>query len=81
MTGWGQEGPMSKLAGHDINYISLVFNSIGRKDSNPTPPLNLIGDYGGGGMHLVFGIVSGLIHALRTGEGQVVDCNGTDHFH
>ena len=75
MTGWGQEGPMSKLAGHDINYISLsgALNSIGRKDSNPTPPLNLIGDYGGGGMHLAFGIVSGLIHAFRTGEGQVVD--------
>ena len=75
MTGWGQEGPLSKLAGHDINYISLsgALNSIGRKDSNPTPPLNLIGDYGGGGMHLAFGIVSGLIHALRTGEGQVVD--------
>ena len=75
MTGWGQEGPMSNLAGHDINYISLsgALNSIGRKDSNPIPPLNLIGDYGGGGMHLAFGIVSGLIHALKTGEGQVVD--------
>ena len=75
MTGWGQEGPMAKLAGHDINYISLsgALNSIGRKDSNPIPPLNLIGDYGGGGMHLAFGIVSGLIHALKTGEGQVVD--------
>ena len=75
MTGWGQDGPMSKLAGHDINYISLsgALNSIGRKDSNPIPPLNLIGDYGGGGMHLAFGIVSGLIHSLRTGEGQVVD--------
>ncbi len=75
MTGWGQEGPMAKLAGHDINYISLsgALNSIGRKDSNPVPPLNLIGDYGGGGMHLAFGIVSGLIHALKTGEGQIVD--------
>ena len=75
MTGWGQDGPMSKLAGHDINYISLsgALNSIGRKDSNPLAPLNLIGDYGGGGMHLAFGIVSGLIHALKTGEGQVVD--------
>ena len=75
MTGWGQEGPMAKLAGHDINYISLsgALNSIGRKDSNPIPPLNLIGDYGGGGMHLAFGIVSGLIHALKTGKGQVVD--------
>ena len=74
MTGWGQEGPMSNLAGHDINYISLsgALNSIGRKDSNPFP-LNLIGDYGGGGMHLAFGIVFGLIHALKTGEGQVVD--------
>ena len=75
MTGWGQEGPMSNLAGHDINYISLTgaLNAIGRKDSNPIPPLNLIGDYGGGGMHLAFGIVSGLIHSLKTGEGQVVD--------
>ena len=75
MTGWGQNGPMSNLAGHDINYIGLsgALNSIGRKDSNPIAPLNLIGDYGGGGMHLAFGIVSGLIHALKTGEGQVVD--------
>ena len=75
MTGWGQEGPMSNLAGHDINYISLsgALNAIGRKDSNPTAPLNLIGDYGGGGMHLALGIVSGLIHSLKTGEGQVVD--------
>ena len=75
MTGWGQEGPMSNLAGHDINYISLsgALNAIGRKDSNPLAPLNLIGDYGGGGMHLAFGIVSGLIHSIRTGEGQVVD--------
>ena len=75
MTGWGQDGPMSNLAGHDINYISLsgALNAIGRKDSNPIPPLNLIGDYGGGGMHLAFGIVSGLIHSLKTGEGQVVD--------
>ena len=80
MTGWGQEGPMSKMAGHDINYISLTgaLNAIGRKDSNPLPPLNLIGDYGGGGMHLAFGIVSGLIHSLRTGEGQVVDSTMVD---
>ena len=75
MTGWGQNGPMSNLAGHDINYIGLsgALNSIGRKDSNPIAPLNLIGDYGGGGMHLAFGIVSGLIHSVKTGEGQVVD--------
>jgi len=80
MTGWGQDGPMSNLAGHDINYISLsgALNSIGRKDSNPLPPLNLIGDYGGGGMHLAFGIVSGLIHSLRTGEGQIVDSTMVD---
>ena len=75
MTGWGQEGPMSNLAGHDINYISLsgALNAIGRKDSNPLAPLNLLGDYGGGGMHLAFGIVAALIHSLKTGEGQVVD--------
>ena len=75
MTGWGQEGPMSNLAGHDINYISLsgALNAIGRKDSNPIAPLNLVGDYGGGGMHLAFGIVAALIHSLKTGEGQVVD--------
>ena len=75
MTGWGQEGPMSNLAGHDINYISLsgALNAIGRKDSNPLAPLNLIGDYGGGGMHLALGMVSGLIHSLKTGEGQVID--------
>ena len=80
MTGWGQEGPMSKMAGHDINYISSTgaLNAIGRKDSNPLPPLNLIGDYGGGGMHLAFGIVSGLIHSLRTGEGQIVDSTMVD---
>lgn len=80
MTGWGQEGPMSNMAGHDINYISLTgaLNAIGRKDSNPLPPLNLIGDYGGGGMHLAFGIVSGLIHSLRTGEGQIVDSTMVD---
>ena len=75
MTGWGQEGPLSNLAGHDINYISLsgALNAIGRKDSNPLAPLNLLGDYGGGGMHLAFGIVAALIHSLKTGEGQVVD--------
>ena len=75
MTGWGQEGPMSNLAGHDINYLSLsgALKAIGRKDSNPIAPLNLVGDYGGGGMHLAFGIVAALIHSLKTGEGQVVD--------
>ena len=75
MTGWGQDGPMSKQAGHDINYISLsgALNSIGRKDSKPSAPLNLVGDYGGGGMHLAMGILSALINSMRTGKGQVVD--------
>ena len=75
MTGWGQVGPMSQQAGHDINYISLsgALNSIGRKDSKPSAPLNLIGDYGGGGMHLAVGILSALINSMRTGKGQVVD--------
>ena len=75
MTGWGQEGPLSKTAGHDINYISIagVLNSIGRRDSNPIAPLNLIGDYGGGGMHLAVGILSAYINRLKTGEGQIID--------
>ena len=75
MTGWGQDGPLSKTAGHDINYIALTgaLNAMGRKESSPNPPLNLIGDYGGGGMHLALGMVSALIHQLKTGEGQVVD--------
>ena len=75
MTGWGQDGQMSKQAGHDINYISITgaLNSFGRNDTNPQAPLNLIGDYGGGGMHLALGIVSALLHANKTGEGQVVD--------
>ena len=75
MTGWGQDGPMSQQAGHDINYISLsgALNSIGRKDSKPSAPLNLVGDYGGGGMHLAVGILSAFINSMRTGKGQVVD--------
>jgi alpha-methylacyl-CoA racemase len=80
MTGWGQDGDMSSQAGHDINYISLTgaLNSIGRKDSNPVPPLNLIGDYGGGGMHLAVGMLSALISSLKTGKGQVVDSSMVD---
>ena len=75
MTGWGQDGPMAKQAGHDINYISLsgALNSIGRKNSNPLAPLNLVGDYGGGGMHLAVGILSALISSMKTNKGQVVD--------
>ena len=75
MTGWGQSGPLANAAGHDINYISIagVLNSIGRRDSNPIAPLNLIGDYGGGGMYLAVGILSAYINRLKTGEGQIID--------
>jgi len=75
MTGWGQDGPMASQAGHDINYISLsgALNSLGRKNSNPQAPLNLVGDYGGGGMHLAVGILSAVINSMKTGKGQIVD--------
>ena len=75
MTGWGQEGPLAHAAGHDINYISLVgaLHSIGRAGEAPVPPLNLVGDYGGGGLYLAFGIVCGLLEASKSGRGQVVD--------
>src|SRR5437867_3553982 len=75
MTGWGQSGPLAERAGHDINYIALtgVLNAIGRKGGAPVPPLNLIGDFGGGGMLLGFGVACALIEASRSGKGQVVD--------
>jgi alpha-methylacyl-CoA racemase len=75
ITGWGQEGPLAKTAGHDINYISLVgaLNAIGSKENKPTIPLNLVGDYGGGTMFLVLGICSGLLSVQKTQKGQVVD--------
>ena len=75
MTGWGQEGPLAKAAGHDINYIALTgaLHAIGVKDK-PTPPLNLVGDFGGGGMLLAFGMVCGLLEAQRSGKGQVDRC-------
>ena len=75
MTGWGQEGPLAQAAGHDINYISLVgaLHSIGRAGEAPVPPLNLVGDFGGGGLYLAFGIVCGLLEASKSGRGQVVD--------
>ncbi|MBM3519907.1 MAG: CoA transferase [Alphaproteobacteria bacterium] len=75
MTGWGQTGPLAPLAGHDINYIaqSGLLNAIGRKGQAPVPPLNLIGDFGGGGMLLAFGVCCALLSAQRTGRGQVVD--------
>ncbi len=80
MTGWGQDGPLADVAGHDINYISLsgVLAAIGRADTGPVPPLNLIGDFGGGGMLLAFGLVAALWEAQRSGEGQVVDAAMTD---
>jgi alpha-methylacyl-CoA racemase len=79
MTGWGQEGPLAKVAGHDINYIALTgaLHAIGPKDK-PVPPLNLVGDFGGGGMLLAFGMVCGLLEAQKSGKGQVVDAAMVD---
>ena len=75
MTGWGQDGPWARTAGHDIDYIAVagVLAHIARHDQPPTPPLNLVGDYGGGAMLLLVGVLSALWHAERTGQGQVVD--------
>jgi alpha-methylacyl-CoA racemase len=75
MTGWGQDGPLAPRAGHDINYIALagVLHAFGRKGEAPVPPLNLVGDFGGGGMLLGFGVACALIEAGRSGRGQVVD--------
>ncbi len=75
MTGWGQSGPLAPRAGHDINYIALagVLGAFGRSGQAPVPPLNLVGDFGGGGMLLAFGVCCALLHAQKTGEGQVVD--------
>jgi alpha-methylacyl-CoA racemase len=80
MTGWGQVGPLASRAGHDINYIALagVLNAIGRAGEAPVPPLNLVGDFGGGGMLLAFGIACGLIEARTSGRGQVVDAAMVD---
>jgi len=80
MTGWGQDGPLAPRAGHDINYIALtgVLHAIGRAGSAPVPPLNLVGDFGGGGMLLAFGIACGLAEARRSGKGQVVDAAMVD---
>ena len=80
MTGWGQDGPYAQAAGHDLNYIALsgVLHACGRAGDKPTPPINLLGDFGGGGMMLAFGMVAALLSASKTGEGQVVDCAMTD---
>jgi len=79
LTGWGQSGPLSDRAGHDINYISITgaLSSIGGKD-RPVPPLNLVGDYAGGSLMLVFGVLAALISAKSSGQGQVVDAAMTD---
>jgi alpha-methylacyl-CoA racemase len=80
MTGWGQEGPYASAAGHDINYISLAgaLAHFGRQGEPPTPPLNMVGDFGGGGMLLAYGVVCGLLEAQRSGQGQVVDAAMVD---
>ena len=80
MTGWGQEGPMAQAAGHDINYISLAgaLHAIGRPGERPVPPLNLVGDFGGGGMLLAYGMVCGLLEVTKSNEGQVIDAAMVD---
>ena len=80
MTGWGQTGPWSSMAGHDIDYIALTgaLHTMGRKGEPPAPPLNLVGDYGGGALYLAFGVLAGIIEARSSGKGQVVDCAMVD---
>jgi len=80
ITGWGQEGPLSHAAGHDMNYIALsgALHAIGRKGQKPTPPLNLVGDYGGGALYVVTGVLAAIISARATGVGQVVDAAMVD---
>ena len=75
MTGWGQTGSFSPEAGHDINYIALAgaLGSIGDQERGPVPPLNLVGDFGGGGMMLAFGMVCGLLETKSSGKGQIID--------
>jgi len=80
LTGWGQSGPYSHAAGHDINYIALAgaLHGIGPAEGPPQPPMNLLGDFGGGALHCVVGMLGALLHAQRTGEGQVVDAAMVD---
>jgi len=80
MTGWGQDGPLAQAAGHDIGYIALAGNlhGYGRADGQPTPPANAVGDFGGGGMLLAFGMVAGILRARATGTGSVIDCAMVD---
>jgi alpha-methylacyl-CoA racemase len=80
MTGWGQEGPLAQRAGHDINYLALAGNlhTYGRAGEKPTPPINAVADFAGGGMMLAFGMVSAIFHARTMGSGQVIDCAMVD---
>jgi alpha-methylacyl-CoA racemase len=80
MTGWGQDGPYAAMAGHDINYIALsgTLAMIGRAGEKPVPPLNLIGDFGGGGMMLAYGVVCAILEATRSGRGQIIDAAMVD---
>jgi alpha-methylacyl-CoA racemase len=80
MTGWGQDGPMAPLAGHDINYIALsgALHTYGREGEKPIFPVNAVGDFGGGGMMMAFGVVAAILSARTTGKGQVVDCAMVD---
>jgi alpha-methylacyl-CoA racemase len=80
MTGWGQEGPYASAAGHDINYIALAgaLEPLGRAGQQPTPPINLVGDFGGGGMLLALGVCAALVEVTRSGEGQVIDAAMVD---
>lgn len=85
MTGWGQEGPMAKLAGHDLNFLAItgLLSLMGHCDRAPMPPLNLVADFGGGGMYLAFGIACALPKARATGRGTVIDAamvHGTSHL-
>ena len=75
MTGWGQRGPLAHTAGHDINYLAItgVLDNIGRASDRPTPPLNLVADFGGGSMFLVVGVISALLERATSGKGQVID--------
>ncbi len=80
MTGWGQEGPLAQAAGHDLNYIALTgaLSAIGNAGGAPVPPLNLVGDFGGGALYLAFGMMCALLEAKQSGRGQVVDAAMTD---
>ena len=80
VTGWGQSGPLKDAAGHDLNYIAVtgVLNAIGRRGQPPSPPLNLVGDFGGGALYLALGVVAGILEARQSGKGQVVDAAMVD---